>query len=118
MLTSLRVTGFRNFSSLALEGLTRVNLLVGENNAGKTSVLETLEMSVPPLQPDTETYPVSDLDRQHLFHGREISPGTSFEIRGESSQGPLGVTCTAVIESQDSARLRQLDLPMAEQEDG
>jgi hypothetical protein len=138
MLTSLRVTGFRNFSSLALEGLTRVNLLVGENNAGKTSVLEAMEIlllarslpqviwrsltrrgeSVQPLQPDTEIYPVPDLDLRHLFHGREISPRTSFELRGESSQGPLGVTCTAVIESQDSARLRQLDLPMAEQEDG
>lgn len=78
MLTSLRVTGFRNFSSLALEGLTRVNLLVGKNNTGKTSVLEALEIlllarslplvvwrspsrrgeSVPPLQPDAESLSV------------------------------------------------------------
>lgn len=138
MLTSLRVTGFRNFSSLSLEGLTRVNLLVGQNNAGKTSVLEALEIlllarslplvvwrsptrrgeSVPPLQPDAESYPAPDLDLRHLFHGREISPGTMFELRGESSLGPLAVTCTVVVESQQATRLRQLDLPMAEQEDG
>ncbi len=40
MLTSIELTGFRGFRQLKLEGLQRVNLIVGKNNSGKTSLLE------------------------------------------------------------------------------
>ena len=40
MLTSIELTGFRGFHQLKLEGLKRVNLIVGKNNSGKTSLLE------------------------------------------------------------------------------
>ena len=40
MLTSIELTGFRGFHQLKLEGLSRVNLIVGKNNSGKTSLLE------------------------------------------------------------------------------
>ncbi|HZI05774.1 MAG TPA: AAA family ATPase [Archangium sp.] len=40
MMTTLRIDNFRSFRKLIVEGLTRVSLLVGANNAGKTSVLE------------------------------------------------------------------------------
>ena len=40
MLTSIELTGFRGFRQLKLEGLKRVNLIVGKNNSGKTSFLE------------------------------------------------------------------------------
>lgn len=40
MLTSIELTGFRGFRQLKLEGLKRVNLIVGKNNSGKTSLLE------------------------------------------------------------------------------
>jgi AAA15 family ATPase/GTPase len=42
MYTSINVEGFRLFDSLKLEGLSRVNLLFGPNNCGKTSLLEAL----------------------------------------------------------------------------
>jgi predicted ATPase len=41
-LTSVRITRYRGLSNVSLEGLTRINLLVGVNNAGKTSVLEAI----------------------------------------------------------------------------
>lgn len=44
MLRSLKITGFRAFSSFEMKDLTRVNLLVGENNSGKTCVLEAVEI--------------------------------------------------------------------------
>lgn len=44
MLTSLRVQNFRGLSSLEITGLGRVNLLVGANNVGKTTVLEALSL--------------------------------------------------------------------------
>ena len=40
MFTSLNFSNFRGFEHLELKGLKRVNLVVGRNNAGKTSLLE------------------------------------------------------------------------------
>jgi predicted ATPase len=42
MITSLTIEGFRCFERLEMGGLGRVNLIVGKNNSGKTSVLEAL----------------------------------------------------------------------------
>src|SRR5262245_51282867 len=42
MLQQLHLQNFRGFESLELDGLRRVNLIVGRNNTGKTSVLEAL----------------------------------------------------------------------------
>ena len=36
---------------MSLEGLGRLNLLVGENNSGKTSVLEALSILCNPMDP-------------------------------------------------------------------
>lgn len=42
MLHSLEIRNYRNLRHLTIEKLGRVNLLVGKNNTGKTSVLEAL----------------------------------------------------------------------------
>jgi hypothetical protein len=42
MMDRLEIENFRGFDRLALSGLRRVNVLVGENNVGKTSVLEAI----------------------------------------------------------------------------
>jgi hypothetical protein len=44
MLTSLHIKNFRGFRDLELEPLKRVNLLTGQNNTGKTGVLEALAL--------------------------------------------------------------------------
>lgn len=44
MLRDLRIKGFRGLRDLAMSGLGRVNLLVGTNNCGKTSVLEAMSL--------------------------------------------------------------------------
>ena len=44
MLKSVRVRNFRVFGELSIESLSRVNLIAGRNNAGKTSLLEALFM--------------------------------------------------------------------------
>jgi hypothetical protein len=41
-LHSLEVTNFRNFQHLKIDQVDRVNLVVGKNNVGKTSLLEAL----------------------------------------------------------------------------
>ncbi len=46
---SIDIAEYRGLSGLKLEGIGRINLFVGENNAGKTSVLEALALFSRPL---------------------------------------------------------------------
>lgn len=43
-LASFKVTGFRTFRELQIPELRRVNLFVGENNVGKTTLLEAFQL--------------------------------------------------------------------------
>ena len=42
MINALTISGFKGFTELELPHLSRITLLGGRNNAGKTSVLEAL----------------------------------------------------------------------------
>jgi hypothetical protein len=44
LLRDLTIENYRSFENYKLDGLARVNLLVGDNNCGKTSVLEAVEL--------------------------------------------------------------------------
>ena len=44
MLTSLRVANYRALRDLRIDELNRINLISGENNSGKTTLLESLLM--------------------------------------------------------------------------
>ena len=50
-LTHIEIDGFRGLRRLALGPLSRVNVLVGGNNSGKTSVLEAISILAKPTQP-------------------------------------------------------------------
>ncbi|MEM1169758.1 MAG: ATP-binding protein [Cyanobacteria bacterium P01_H01_bin.35] len=109
MLKSLTINNFRCFQSFELQQLSRVNLLVGMNNSGKTSMLEAIQLLYSFLQPDKFQKIMSyrgeffwkenhkQLDVRHLFYGREISVGSKFSIVGnnEKSQESLIVSIQA-----------------------
>ncbi|HEX7751742.1 MAG TPA: AAA family ATPase, partial [Novosphingobium sp.] len=46
-LDRIQLTDFRNHRRTLIEGTARFNLLVGENGAGKTNVLEALSLFAP-----------------------------------------------------------------------
>jgi AAA15 family ATPase/GTPase len=46
MLDSLEIQNYRNFKHLRIEKLGRVNLIIGKNNTGKTSLLEAVSLYV------------------------------------------------------------------------
>lgn len=50
-ISQLKVGRYRGLVEFSLKDLGRVNLLVGANNSGKTSVLEALALSAAPLDP-------------------------------------------------------------------
>lgn len=89
LLPSLHVRGFRAFRDLQIPQLGRVNLVVGKNNVGKTSLLEALKlyasgMAAPweiraLLQGRQEVYRAEPtgtplLDMSRLFFGASVLP--------------------------------------------
>ncbi|WP_426591099.1 AAA family ATPase [Dapis sp. BLCC M229] len=98
MLKSLTINNFRCFQSFELQQLNRVNLLVGMNNSGKTSILEAIQLLYSAYQPAQLQKIMfyrgeylwrerdKQLDIRHLFYGREISVGSKFSIVGTNDK--------------------------------
>src|SRR5579864_4219074 len=119
MISSISIHGYRGFEHFEMPDLGRINLLVGTNNSGKTSILEVVSMlesggdlprlwnilwkrgersirTLPPLSvPEKNSPPapriVGEADLAHVFYGHEIHPGTRMSIaaRNESPQRSL-----------------------------
>ncbi len=119
MFTSVTIENFRCFERLELQKLGRVNLLVGKNNCGKTSVLEAVRLlcegtdSLNPIfdalgfrrefiQPeiirDGRGVSRQQFDVRCLFHGRNLKQGQSFCINGINAKG-IVLEFKAVVES-------------------
>ncbi len=107
MLSSIHIDGYRGLKDFQMSGLGRINLLVGPNNSGKTSVLEAIYLlssmgdpaalwqllwrrgeRLPPTMAAVADVPFrrhpAQLDVSHLFTGHEVEPGSSFRIAAGS----------------------------------
>lgn len=95
MLRSLRIENFRCFQTFELQQLGRVNLLVGTNNSGKTSILEAVQLfcaqntfeSLRGIMLNRGEYiwmggGSQELDVRHLFYDHEIKVSSQFSIFG------------------------------------
>ena len=90
VLDSLEIKNFRAFKHLRIEKLGRVNLIVGKNNIGKTSLLEALQLYAAGVDPTiiwnilssrdengTTLSPIPSTEKERinavrtLFHGRK-----------------------------------------------
>jgi len=115
VLKNLTISGFRTFRELHVDRLTRVNLFVGTNNAGKTSILEAAEVLTTgdmhgllggPLRRGEEIFVRDDskrgfkteIDPSHLFYGHDMKPGASFSISGDGDMKRF-VHCEISLES-------------------
>ncbi|MGK7961333.1 AAA family ATPase [Crocosphaera sp.] len=100
MLQSLHIENFRGFQEFDLENLGRINLLVGENNSGKTSILEALRillsdgnlnLIIQLMNYRGEYLQRGDKQREyefiHLFHGHINTITTDFLIRANDHNG-------------------------------
>ena len=47
----IQINGYRGFETLALSQLGQVNIFVGDNNSGKTSLLEAISILCNPIDP-------------------------------------------------------------------
>lgn len=123
MISSLEITNFRCFERFEAQDLARVNLLVGMNNSGKTSLLEAIELWAARggahvlesgLSRRGERYrslgatrPDSELAVRHLLHGHALEPGRFFEILAVHDGAYSGIRATIerdrVSPSEDSS---------------
>jgi len=101
MLSSLEINTFRAFEKLRVDDLDRINLFVGRNNSGKTTILEAAEMMVSEdsaaaivrcamrrgemLVRKEEDRPSRHVDISHLFHGHDCDAGACFSIQGQEA---------------------------------
>lgn len=100
MLNTLKLHRYRGFESYRLAKLARVNLVVGRNNCGKTSILEAVELlltegSVTALRESASRRGELDhnlrsgFDVSHVFHGHRCTPGASFELSSSGRRKSL-----------------------------
>jgi AAA domain, putative AbiEii toxin, Type IV TA system/AAA ATPase domain len=82
MLPNFKIQKFRTFSDLEIEKLGRVNLIVGKNNAGKTSLLEALRIFGSEAAPMWITSTLTSHDEVNLQMG--MDNGKHAELRIES----------------------------------
>jgi len=112
MLSKLELRGYRGFENLELADLRPVNLIVGNNNCGKTSILEAVELLASGGRPSafkrsamrrSETVWHHHDDPQeplvgmrssrgvrravlsHFFHGHRCKPGAEFVLAADDS---------------------------------
>lgn len=118
MLKTLKMTGFRAFESYTLDSLSRVNLVVGKNNSGKTSLLEAVELLISAGSPTTISESAQRRDEMrpveyrgayrrvptiaHMFHGHKCEPGASFVLRADRGVRPVTVELRS-LEQLDTA---------------
>jgi len=137
MLKSLKIENFRGFQSFELQQLGRINFLVGENNSGKTSILEAIQIfySRANLELLSQTMTnrgeilwnedrksvVSgrerELDIRHLFYSHEISLDSKFLISGSNDNFQDSVSASICIHELDKNEQVNLFDLTAENED-
>ena len=113
MLQTLAIRGYRGFESYRLANLTRVNLVVGKNNCGKTSVLEAIELLVSGGHPSVILASLArrggaglrevSSDVSHIFFGHKCVPGASFKLSSDDPGRTLSVKILSLEEVGDEA---------------
>ena len=119
MLTGVDISNYRGFKSFRIEGLTRVNLLVGKNNSGKTALLEAVHLissgGNPAVLADAavrrgEVITAKDgrdtyADLTHFFYGHELKEEVWFALRTDDGVPKLTVRIVRAKEVPPQAEL-------------
>src|SRR5437660_11295964 len=98
MISSIQIRGYRGFEGFEMSGLERINLLVGTNNSGKTSVLEAIYILMARGDPwalwqvlwrrgergvERGSNRV-EVDVSHLFYGHDAHIGSQFYLSAKN----------------------------------
>jgi AAA15 family ATPase/GTPase len=133
MLRELTIQNYRCFKDFYIDGLARVNLIVGMNNSGKTSLLEAVYLLVDQANPQClleilhdrgEIAPLGG-DRRaiapsyqlsHIFHGHQLDLDQIIYIKSYKDQ-PLSLKiqlCRVIQQSQFFEDTGEINVPAFE----
>ena len=125
MLTSLEMNKYRGFRDYRVAGLSHVNLLVGRNNCGKTSILEAIQLLASGSAPEVFAQIAerrgeliaSRSDRHgyrvettlaptfaHFFHGHGLARSSDFTILSNREGSHRGATVVVLREIKAERR--------------
>lgn len=124
MINSVSIKGYRGLKTFDMDGLGRINLIVGRNNSGKSSVLEAVFLLARGGDPDTlgeillrrgerieSDAPASlnptdrhELEVSSLFNGHVLTPGAFLEVRARNRESEREIRY-AVSEQRTSTAL-------------
>ena len=120
MLKTLVLRRYRGFKAYRMTDFTRVNLVVGKNNSGKTSILEAVELLVAEghisafyaaaqRRGETAAYYRRGYGPSisNLFYGHHLEPGNFFELSSENGKLRLKTTISSLEEIPNLNLLRQ-----------
>jgi predicted ATPase len=125
MLKKVRFHNLRGFSEFEMNELGRVNLIVGTNNCGKTTVLEGIQIlsavgDVTPIWSilsrrgevsweEREDARYQNVDVRRLFHGHDLEIGNEFRITG-FNDAEMTEFIAKITESKEQASTDQIQL--------
>ena len=110
MFSSIQIQGYRGLQRFEMNNLGRLNLLVGTNNSGKTSVLEALYLLTTRGEPSSlwqllwrrgerslsdarnPRNPDIEFDVSHLFSGHQVELGTRFTLTARNKEPERSIT--------------------------
>jgi ABC-type branched-subunit amino acid transport system ATPase component len=138
MIESIKIAGYRGLRDLSMNGLGRVNLLVGKNNSGKTSVLEALYLMAARADPaaiwrvlsrrgeqimdlpDSVQVSRIEVDICHLFYGHALDVGTrmTMQTRNETRVGSLTFEISEEKREANPALFAQLQAQLQTEDEG
>ncbi len=115
MLGSIHLQNYRGFRDYRLSDLSRINLLVGKNNSGKTSILEAVNLLAASGDPRVLSriarqrgeliYEMEEresrrvpyyVDLSHFFHGHRFGERSQFVVSSDNSLGQLEVSAVSL----------------------
>jgi AAA15 family ATPase/GTPase len=102
MIKQLAINNFRGFSEYRIDDIGQVNLLVGTNNCGKTTVLEAIHLlksrgNLSALfsifkkrnkyfEYEDDEFPIESGDLCRFFHGFEMKKGSKFQVSSSDTR--------------------------------
>ena len=120
---SIEINQFRSIKKLSVSGFSNINLIVGDNNSGKTTLLEAIQLlfaksqlgSIKPvidqrtvLSPDKSSFYVSFIK---MFNAAESRDQLEFDISAESKRGILRLQISGnekVISGEEALQISSL----------
>lgn len=104
MITDLRISNFKGIEHLSLPNLNKLTLIVGKNNAGKSTVLEGIFFLYDFMTPEVFSKMNNFRDRAHMvgtedlwgnlfFKGESAGPEPTMEISGTLDSERVVLTC-------------------------